>query len=346
MMIFLERRSMGNMNKTKMITLLLVSILIFITLVSGCHIIDTLKEESANVENTLVWHLSSSDVNFWDPHLSNSSNTANIARQIFEGLTVLSEDGYELGVAESFTVYSNAKGVDNTVYTFKLRHDAKWLDGKDVTAEDFEYSFKRVCEKKSDISKVYQLYIKGADEYINGTGSKDDIGVKALDKYTLEIELNEPTPYFMEILAMPQFLPVREDIIEASGEGWETNPKTCISNGPFKLHSYEPDSNILLSKNNSYYDNKNIKLPYIKCLINTQNKDINLMYDNYEALRQNIIKEKNVDFDDVDIGIMGYAANSNTFNFIWKRKNDRAVELENLLLHEFTHSVTMTLANL
>ncbi|WP_025640222.1 ABC transporter substrate-binding protein [Schnuerera ultunensis] len=282
------------MNKTKVITLLLISILIFITFVSGCNIVDTFKEEKPNTENTLVWHLSSSNVTFWDPHLSNSSDVVNIARQIFEGLTVLNEDGYELGVAESFTVSSNAEGVDNTVYTFKLRDDAKWSDDKDVTAYDFEYSFKRACEQKGDISEVYQLYIKGADKYINGTGSKDDIRVKALDKYTLEIELNEPTPYFMEILAMPQFLPVREDIIETAGEGWETNPKTCISNGPFKLYSYEPGSHILLSKNNSYY-NKNVKVSYVKCLINTQNKDINLMYDNDEVHIMRIFPYGNID---------------------------------------------------
>lgn len=276
------------MNKTQITIFLLISVLILSTFVSGCNIIDTFKEENPNVKNTLVWHLSSNDVTSWDPHLSNDSVSTSIAGQIFEGLTVLGEDGYELGVAESFTVYSNDEGVDNTVYTFKLRNDAKWSDGKDVTAYDFEYSFKRACQQEGDISKVYKLYIRGAD-------GKDDIRVKALDKDTLRIELNEPTSYFMEILAMPQFLPVREDIIETVAKGWETNLETCISNGPYKLHSYEPGSYILLSKNGSYYDNKNVKVPYIKCLINTQDKSIDLMYDNNEVHIMRIFPYGNMD---------------------------------------------------
>lgn len=287
------------MNKIRTTTFLIIIILILSIFVSGCNMTASFKEESPNSNNTLVWNLSYADIDSWDPHMSNSSVVADIGRQIFEGLTVLGEEGYKLGAAESFTVSDNGECTSNTVYTFKLRQDAKWSDSKDVTAYDFEYAFKRACEKKSDASDIYGQYIKGADKYINGTGNLEDIKVKALDKYTLEIELNEPTPYFMEVLTNHQFYPAREDIVETAGEGWETNPKTCISNGPYKLHSYEPDSYILLSKNENYYDSKNIKTPYIKCLINTRNKDINLMYNNNEVHIMQITPYGNLDGEDL-----------------------------------------------
>ncbi len=287
------------MNKIRTTTFLIIIILILSIFVSGCNMTASFKEESPNSNNTLVWNLSYADIDSWDPHMSNSGVVADIGRQIFEGLTVLGEDGCQLGAAESFTVSANGEGTENTVYTFKLRQDAKWSDGKDVTAYDFEYGFKRACEKKSDASDIYGQYIKGADKYINGTGSLEDIKVKALDKYTLEIELNEPTPYFMEVLTNHQFYPAREDIVETAGEGWEINPKTCISNGPYKLHSYEPDSYILLSKNENYYDSKNIKTPYIKCLINTRNKNMDLMYDNNEVHIMRINPYGNLDGEDL-----------------------------------------------
>lgn len=286
------------MSKRKYVYFLFYCILFGIFLL-GCNVSSESFIEKPNYKNTLVWNLSYIDVDSWDPHMSNSSIVGDIGRQIFEGLTVLDENGYKLGVAESFTTRANSEGIDNTLYTFKLRHDAKWSDGKGVTAYDFEYSFKRACEKKSDVSGIYRHYIKGATEYLNGTGSLDDIKVKAIDKDTLEIELNEPTPYFMEILANHQFYPIRKDIVENIGEGWEINPETCISNGPFKLHSYEPDSYILLSKNNSYYDNEEVKIPYIKCLINTQNKDMNRMYDNNEVHIMEINPYGNLEGEDL-----------------------------------------------
>lgn len=286
----------SDMNK---INAIILFILILSLMVSGCSMTTSFKEEQS-LNNTLVWNLSYADINSWDPHNSNSSIVGDIGRQIFEGLTVLGKDGYQLGVAESFTVSGNEYGTENTVYTFKLRQDAKWSDGKEVTAYDFEYGFKRACEKKDDASGIYVQYIKGADKYMSGTGSiDDDIKVKALDKYILEIELNEPTPYFLEILTNHQFYPVRKDIVESIGEGWETNPETCISNGPYKLHSYEPDSYIMLSKNRSYYSNEDVKIPYIKCLINTQNKNINLMYDNDEIHVMRITPHGNLDGEDL-----------------------------------------------
>ena len=257
------------MIKRQLITFISIYSLIMGMVVSGCNVkTSSFNEEIPGTDNTLVWNLSSEDITFWDPHLSTSGVVYDINRQIFEGLTVLKEDGYELGAAESFTVSSNDEGMENTVYIFKIKEDAKWSDGRNLTANDFEYSFKRVCEQReSSFSKIFGLYVKGAGEYINGTGSKDDIAVNSVDEKVLKIELKEPVPYFPEILAM--LFPVRQDVVDSNGKGWETNPDTCISNGPYSIYSYTPGAYILLSKNNNYYDKDNVKIPYVKCLINT-----------------------------------------------------------------------------
>lgn len=257
------------MVKKRLIIFMMIYSLIMSISVSGCKSkIPSFDEEMADADNTLVWNLSMVDITSWDPHLDDSSVVYDINRQLFEGLTVIGENGYELGAAESFTVSSNSEGIDNTVYTFKIREDAKWSDGKDLTANDFEYSFKRACgQKNSILSETLGLYIKGADEYINGKSSMDNIAVSSIDEKTLKIELEEPVPYFPQILAV--LFPVRQDVVEGNGEGWETNPDTCISNGPYSVYYYESGSYILLSKNNNYYDRDNIKVPYVKCLINT-----------------------------------------------------------------------------
>lgn len=249
----------------------------------------SINEEIASADNTLVWNLSTVDITFWDPHLSNSGVVYDINRQVFEGLTVLGENSYELGVAEDFTLSSNDEGIENTIYTFKIREDAKWSDGKDLTATDFEYSFKRACgQKDSSLSDMLGLYIKGAEDCIIGKGSKDDIAVNSVDEKTLKIELKEPVPYFPEIVAM--LFPVRKDIVESNGTGWETNPDTCISNGPYTIYNYEPGSYILLSKNKNYYDKDNVKVPYVKCLINTS-------YNNQPVHIMRIYPNNDIDMD-------------------------------------------------
>lgn len=262
-------------NKNKIIIVFLI--LVFITLV-GCNQIIPVETKGPNNENTLIWNLSSVDVTSWDPHLNNSSVNSDIIHQLFEGLTVLGEKGYELGAAEFFDVSSNSEGVENTVYTFTLRKDVKWSDGKDVTAEDFEYSFKRACNPniKNQSIDMLTTYIKGAYEYSIGIGTEDDMKVNAIDKYTLEIELIHPVPYFLEVLSMPQFVPLRKDIIENAGVGWEKDPKTCVTNGPYKLLEYGSGSYLLLKKNEKYYNSKDVNIPYVKLLINTNSKNSNM----------------------------------------------------------------------
>lgn len=224
--------------------------------------------ETDNSGRELVINLATS-VETWDPQINNNSEGAHVVLNLFEGLMRDTDDGPVLAGAESFETSANAEGVENTVYTFKLRQDAKWSDGKPVTAQDYEYAWKRGCDPvvASPSSTLITPYIKGGQEYFDNAGTRDDVAVKALDDYTLQVELNFPVSYFTELLTLGMYCPSREDVIEANGEGWEKKPELCISNGPFKLTDYKVGSHLSWAKNEYYYAADEVKIDLVKALM-------------------------------------------------------------------------------
>ena len=244
---------------------------------------DQTTEDKADTADTaadegryLVWHLST-EAKSWDPTTNSESIADAMCKQLFEGLTVSTADGFKPGIAETWDVSE-----DGLTYTFHLRKDAKWSDGKPVTAHDFEYSWKRICDPAvaSDALQAITDYVVGGMEYFNGTGSRDDVKATAVDDYTFEVVLKNPAPFFPQLVANDVYLPVREDIVETYGEGWEKKPETCIGNGPFRLEEYKIGSHFLFAKNENYYDADKVKLPGIKAVIIT---DSNTAYQGYEA---------------------------------------------------------------
>ena len=109
-------------------------------------------------------------------------------------------------------------------------------------------------------------YIKGAQEFYDGTGSMDDIGITAVDDYTLKVELNFPVAYFLDLTAFCAYNPIRQDAVEA-GDGWEEDPETCISNGPFKLDEYQSDLHVIMTKNDQYWNADSVKLDKVKAVM-------------------------------------------------------------------------------
>lgn len=228
----------------------------------------------------LVWNIGVESKSF-DPQINTSSAGGNIIFNIYDGLVRDTVDGIEMATAESYEVSANAEGVENTVYTFKLRKDAKWSDGQSVTAKDFEYAWKRACspELASTYAFLVNDYIKGAREYFSGTGSRDDVCVNALDDYTLQVELIQPTAYFLNLVSFFTYMPCREDVA-STGEGWDKDPAKCISNGPFYLAEYKIGSHVLLKKNEYYWNKDNVKLAGVKGLFIT---DATTSLQGYEA---------------------------------------------------------------
>ncbi len=179
-----------------------------------------------------------------------------ILKDLYEGLTIYDAAGKIVpGAAESWTLSD-----DGTVYTFKIRADAKWSDGSPVTAEDFVFSFKRVEDPKTAAKYANILYpIKNAEKLNKGEGKLDDLGIKAVDEKTLEITLERPTPFFLELLAHQTALPVSKASVEKNGADF-VKPGVMVSNGAYTLQSHVPNDSLIVVKNPNHWDAANTKI--------------------------------------------------------------------------------------
>ncbi|GAA0086353.1 peptide ABC transporter substrate-binding protein [Clostridium sp. CTA-7] len=240
-----------------------------LTLALGMSVFAGCKNQAE--ERKLIYNLGE-DPETIDPTLNTSSGSGSIIDNAFEGLMRLDENEKAIpGVAESYEV-SN----DNLVYTFKLRKDAKWSDGKPVTAKDFEYSWIRAISKDTAAEYNYQLfYIKNAQKFNEGTATREDVGIEVVDDNTLKITLESPTAYFLELTSFTTYMPLREDMVSKDPEGWSLNPETYVSNGPFKLVQWDMKDQLIFEKNENYWNKDKIKLPGVVYKLVT---DINTAY--------------------------------------------------------------------
>ncbi len=215
----------------------------------------------STTDGTLQWNLGSEPKTI-DPALNSAVDGGNLINNTFEGLMRKDNEGIKPAMAESYTVSD-----DGTVYTFTLR-DAKWSDGQPVKAQDFEYAWKRALDPAVAAEYGFQMfYIKGAQEYYEGTGKLEDVMIKALDDKTFEVTLNAPTPYFLDLTTFYTFMPVRQDMVEKDPEGWASNPELAVGNGPFKLSEYKTGDRIVLVPNTNYWQAEKTKLTRIDAMM-------------------------------------------------------------------------------
>ena len=192
-----------------------------------------------------------------DPALNSAVDGAIMANHMFEGLVKWVDNGSgeaELapGQAESWEKTVNDDGT--VTYAIKMRDGIKWSDGKDVTAGDFEYSWKRLADPATAADYCYMIdMVQGYAEVADGSADKDTLGIKAVDDKDLEITLSYDCPYFEEIMAFPATFPVRQDIVEGNEE-WTYSPETYIGNGAYKMVEWSHNAYILTEKSETYYD--------------------------------------------------------------------------------------------
>ncbi len=186
-----------------------------------------------------------------DPNRSNFATEAAVIRQVFEPLLVFDKDlKPSPGAASSYDISADGK-----TYTFHLRQGSKWSDGQPVTAKDFVYSFKRILDPATAADYATFLTdagIVGAADFNSKKGTADQVGVRAVDDNTLEIQLQAPIGYFPNIVALWVVAPLRQDIIEKAGDGWAQDPSTYIGNGAFKMSEWVHQDHITLVPNPNY----------------------------------------------------------------------------------------------
>ena len=202
-----------------------------------------------------------------DPHVVTGHIEANLCRALLEGL--LSHDPENLrvapGVARVWQVSEDGK-----TYSFQLREDASWSNGDPVTAADFIFSWRRALSPALGNNYAYMLYyIRNAERFHRGELTDfSAVGVSAPDDLTLVVELENPTPFFLQLLTHTSYYPVHRATIEAFGAPDErgtrwTRPGNHVGNGPFKLREWTLNRRIVVEKNEHYWDADTVSLQQI-----------------------------------------------------------------------------------
>jgi oligopeptide transport system substrate-binding protein len=200
-----------------------------------------------------------------DPKKANAMYTATMCYHLFDGLMRNNNGKVEPGVAESYDVSD-----DGLTYTFHLRSDAKWSDGKAVTAEDCVYGFQRLVDPATAAPGAYLgEVVKNGKEVAAGKVPVKDLGVTAPDDKTVVVVLASPAPYFPTMLSGSAFVPCRKDLVEKYGKDFAATPDKNVYNGPYKLTEWAQDNKLVLTKNENYWNKDKVKLDKVEISVLT-----------------------------------------------------------------------------
>ena len=219
--------------------------------------------EKGNINGTLYWG-NGTEPQSLDPQIATGVPEHHVISALMEGLVL--KDRKTLlpkpGVAESWDISD-----DGRVYTFKIRDNARWSNGDSLTANDFVWSWWRALQPALGNLYAYMLFpIENAQEYYEGALTDfSKVGAKALDENTLQVTLNHPTPYFLQLLDHYSLFPVHQETIEKFGAADERGTRwtyagNLVGNGAFTLDEWEINRKILVKKNKNYWDFDNVDL--------------------------------------------------------------------------------------
>lgn len=231
---------------------------ICLLLIICCIVFNGCVEKSAQVykrekpENSIIYDMGKC------PNNLIMTDSYNIRQQdllanLFEGLVKMDPSGKVLpALAENWSVNK-----DQTCYTFKIRKDAKWSNGTDITADDFVEFFKDFLKNKDNNLYAEGLYcIFGAEDYENGTKDFSNVAIRAVDKNTLEIKLNYSCSYLLNILSQPIYnLRKMDDKLK----NWKSEYKNILYSGYFTIDKFSEDGGVDLIKNKYYWNKNNVK---------------------------------------------------------------------------------------
>lgn len=197
-----------------------------------------------------------------DQHKTSTVTEANLLRDMFEGLVIYDNEANVIpGVATEW-----ATSDDGTVWTFTLREEARWSNGDPVVAGDFVYSLQRIMDPATGAKYANILYpIQNAAAINSGEMEKEELGVRAIDDQTLEITLEGPTPFFLELLTHQTGLPVHPASVEEHGNDFVL-PENHVSNGAYTLESFTLNDRIVLTKNEEFHAADSVEIERVEFL--------------------------------------------------------------------------------
>jgi oligopeptide transport system substrate-binding protein len=233
---------------------ILFAILLSMTaIVTAC---DTSDQEVGSTANSILHRGNGGEPDSLDPHRATGIWEGNIVGDLFIGLYTANVYGNVVpGLAESHSVSK-----DGLVYTFNIREGLVWSDGVPMTAHDFVYSLGRIFDPKTAAPYASLLYsIKNAQSANSGEFPVDAVGARAINDHTLEITLERPTPFFIELTSHMTMFPVPKHVIEEHGPEW-VRAENMVVIGPYLLAEWVPQSHVKMVKNKRFYDAANVKI--------------------------------------------------------------------------------------
>ena len=225
------------------------------------------------------------DIISLDSTKANDGMSFNAIHAFTDGLMGRDKDGNTSNaLAESYEVSD-----DGLTYTFKLK-DAKWSNGDPVTANDFVYSWRKIIQEAGNYAYMLGTDgagVKNADKLMadqEAGKTLDDkametLGITAKDDKTLVIELENPCPFFLDLMTFPCYYPQNEKFVEEQGKNYATSAETTLSNGAYKLTAWEKGSKATFEKNNDYYNADAVKLEELNMLLVQDPKTAAMNFD-------------------------------------------------------------------
>lgn len=236
----------------------------------GSTVINATTNEAPTEElaDEQVLNLVYTDLSILDVNDARNSNEFQVLSQVQEGLfrTFTGEDGIDRSEYAGATAVDVSE--DGLTYTFHLREDAKWSDGEPVTAQNYVDSWIRLADPEKAFSYAFLVTddIQGAEEYYNGEGTAEDVGVKVIDDYTFEATLKAPNPSFLKKAGMLPLYPIRKDLVDAAegaGQNWGNDYTLHVFNGPFVISDRVLENSMTLTKNETYWDAEHVYLTQV-----------------------------------------------------------------------------------
>ncbi|WP_019414089.1 peptide ABC transporter substrate-binding protein [Paenisporosarcina sp. TG20] len=245
-----------------------MSLLVFTLILSGCNFNSSNEEETTDTEGNVVANQSlnmtaSADIPTLDSTKAHDGIAFTVLNNVNEGLYRQDENNLPIKALASEHVESE----DKVVHTFTLR-DSKWSNGDPVTAQDFEYAWKRVMKENSPYAFMFVTAgIKNAEAIMNEEKDADELGIKAIDEKTLEVTLESANPLFQTLLTFPTFLPQNQKFVEELGDQYALEFDGILYNGPFKLVEWTHDQGWKYEKNENYWDKDSVKLDNVNVYV-------------------------------------------------------------------------------
>ena len=244
------------------------ALLLAVLLALSCVLVASAEETKTSINVCIA-----SEPDTLDPALNSAVDGATMIAHLFAGLSTWAQDeNGALVIVPACATELPAPVINEdgtATYTYTLVDGLKWSDGKDLTAGDFVFAWKRAASTELGADYGYMFEVV--------KGYPDDLAVEAVDDKTLVVTLNNDVSYWNELLAFPTFLPVREDVV--GNEAWATDPQTYVCNGPYTMTRWDHNSVITLTKNENYYLADTIKMDEINFYLSD---DANNMLANYQ----------------------------------------------------------------